>query len=128
MRLPPNSIRTSRLVPLAVALLITACAGFEPFEHRNEREEGPRAGLISGESLLMGLLAACVALPVGILMAWVLIESVQRRAFGWTMQYRVTPAPLLLSVVLGLTAALLAGIYPAWRGGREAPAQQMRQD
>ena len=50
MRLPSNSIRTSRLVPLAVALLITACAGFEPFEHRDEREEGPRAGLISGEA------------------------------------------------------------------------------
>ncbi|MGD1983314.1 MAG: hypothetical protein PVF93_05355 [Chromatiaceae bacterium] len=35
---------------MAVALLITACAGFEPFEHRDEREEGPRAGLISGEA------------------------------------------------------------------------------
>jgi hypothetical protein len=40
----------ARLMPLLVALLIGGCAGLEPYEHRDEREEGPRAGLISGEA------------------------------------------------------------------------------
>ena len=31
-----------------VALLVTGCAGIEPYEPRDTREEGPKRGLISG--------------------------------------------------------------------------------
>jgi putative ABC transport system permease protein len=86
------------------------------------------AGLISGESLLMGLLAGCVAIPTGLLMAWVLIESVQRRAFGWTMPFSVDGALLLQTVLVGLLAAGLAAIYPAWRSAHRDPAPQLRED
>ena len=89
---------------------------------------GQIAGLISGESLLMGLLAACVALPTGILMAWVLIESVQRRAFGWTMPFSVDGSLLLQTLLVGLLAAGLAAIYPAWRSAQRDPAPQLRED
>ena len=89
---------------------------------------GQIAGLISGESLLMGFLAACVAMPTGILMAWVLIESVQRRAFGWTMPFSVDGALLLQTLLVGLLAAGLAAIYPAWRSAQRDPAPQLRED
>ncbi len=89
---------------------------------------GQIAGLISGESLLMGLLAACVALPTGILMAWVLIESVQRRAFGWTMPFSVDGSLLAQTLLVGLLAAGLAAIYPAWRSADRDPAPQLRED
>jgi len=89
---------------------------------------GQIAGLISGESLLMGFLAACVAIPTGILMAWVLIESVQRRAFGWTMPFSVDSALLLQTLLVGLLAAGLAAIYPAWRSAQRDPAPQLRED
>ncbi|MGD2053724.1 MAG: FtsX-like permease family protein [Gammaproteobacteria bacterium] len=89
---------------------------------------GQIAGLISGESLLMGLLAACVAIPTGLLMAWVLIESVQRRAFGWTMPFSVDGTLLLQTLLVGLLAAGLAAIYPAWRSARRDPAPQLRED
>ena len=89
---------------------------------------GQIAGLISGESLLMGLLAACVALPVGILMAWVLIESVQRRAFGWTMPFSVDPVLLAQTLLVGLLAAGLAALYPAWRSAHSDPAPQLREE
>jgi putative ABC transport system permease protein len=89
---------------------------------------GQIAGLISGESLLMGLLAACVAIPTGLLMAWVLIESVQRRAFGWTMPFSVDGALLLQTLLVGLLAAGLAAIYPAWRSAHRDPAPQLRED
>ena len=61
-------------------------------------------------------------------MAWVLTDAIQLRAFGWSMQYLVAPSPLVLSVALGVTAALLAGIYPAWQAGRQDPAPQLRED
>jgi len=34
--------------PLLVALLVTGCAGIEPYEPRNNREEGPEKGLFTG--------------------------------------------------------------------------------
>jgi len=89
---------------------------------------GQVAGLIGGESLLMGLLAACVAIPTGVLMAWVLIESVQRRAFGWTMPFSVDSTLLLQTLLMGLLAAGLAAIYPAWRSARRDSAPQLRED
>ena len=89
---------------------------------------GQIAGLVGGESLLMGLLAACVAIPTGVLMAWVLIQSVQRRAFGWTMPFSVDSGLLLQTLLVGLLAAGLAAIYPAWRSSHRDPAPQLRED
>ncbi len=89
---------------------------------------GQIAGLITGESLLMGLLAGCVAIPTGVLMAWVLIQSVQRRAFGWTMPFSVDSHLLMQTLLVGLLAAGLAAIYPAWRSAQRDPAPQLRED
>jgi len=89
---------------------------------------GQIAGLISGESLLMGLLAAAVAMPTGLLMAWVLIQSVQRRAFGWTMPFSLDGKLLLQTLLVGLLAAGLAAVYPAWRSAHRDPAPQLRED
>jgi putative ABC transport system permease protein len=86
------------------------------------------AGLIGGESVLMGLLAAAVALPTGGLMAWVLIQSVQRRAFGWTMPFDPDPGLLIQTITVGLLAAGLAAVYPAWRSAHRNPAPQLRED
>jgi len=36
------------LVPLALLLVIAGCAGIQPYEPRNHREEGPERGLASG--------------------------------------------------------------------------------
>lgn len=38
-----------RIVPLLVVLMVTGgCAGIEPYEARDEREEGPKKGIFSG--------------------------------------------------------------------------------
>jgi hypothetical protein len=36
------------IAPLVVALLVIGCAGIEPYEPRNDREEGPKKGLFTG--------------------------------------------------------------------------------
>ena len=41
---------TRRDVVLLTAMLVSACAGVEPFEPRNDRVEGPQRGLFSGEA------------------------------------------------------------------------------
>ena len=84
--------------------------------------------LIILESLLLGLVAAAMAIPTGLAMAWVLTDAIQLRAFGWTMPFQISAAPLWMSLLLGLTAALLASLYPAWRAAQGNPAGQLRED
>jgi len=86
------------------------------------------AALIVAESLLLGAIAALLSLPTGILMAWVLTEAIQFKAFGWTMPLVLDAAPQLLNIGLGLTAAMLAALYPAWAASRHDPAAQLRED
>lgn len=64
---------------------------------------------------VLGLFAALAAIPLGLGMGWVLIEVINREAFGWRMDVLLPGLPLLENLALGLGAALLASIYPAWR-------------
>jgi putative ABC transport system permease protein len=63
----------------------------------------------------VGGIAVAVALPLGIAMAWVLCNVVNPRAFGWTIGLALDPEGWLPPVLLGLCAALLAGLLPAPR-------------
>lgn len=84
--------------------------------------------LILSQSLVLGLIAGLAAVPTGLAMAWILTDAIQLRAFGWSMQFLISPGPLLLSLALGAAAALLAGLYPAWQSSRQPPAAQLRGD
>ena len=84
--------------------------------------------LIMIESAILGLLAALFAIPTGLALAWVLTDAIQLRAFGWTMPFMITASPLLWTLILGVSAALLASLYPAWQASRGDPAPQMRED
>ena len=83
-------------------------------------------GLVMLQTGLMGAVAGLLALPAGMALSLILIYIINRRAFGWTLQLYVEPAPFLLALALALAAALLAGLYPAWRIGRMAAAEAMR--
>jgi len=86
------------------------------------------SALILLESGALGLLAGLLAVPTGIAMAWVLTEAIQLRAFGWSMPLIVSPGPLWLTAGIGVLAALLAGVYPAWRAAWHDPAPLLRED
>jgi putative ABC transport system permease protein len=85
-------------------------------------------GVVLGQTGLMGLTAGLLSLPVGMLVAGVLVYVINRRSFGWTLQMIITPRVLIQAVFLALAAALLAGIYPAFRMGRTAPAMALREE
>ena len=76
----------------------------------------------------MGLIAGLLATPLGTLLALVLILVINRRSFGWTLQVHIDPAILVQALLLALTAALLAGVYPAWRMARTSPALALREE
>lgn len=85
-------------------------------------------GLIAAQTGVIGLLSGLAAVPLGIVMAWVLIKVINRRAFGWQIDMSVAPDILVVSVAFAIGAAVLAGLYPAWRAGRSQPAIVMREE
>jgi putative ABC transport system permease protein len=74
--------------------------------------------LVMWQSGLIGLLAGLLSLPLGGLMSVVLIEIINQRSFGWTMQTHFFALIPLQAVLLALVAALLASVYPLRRIAR----------
>jgi putative ABC transport system permease protein len=83
-------------------------------------------GLVTSQAGLTGLLAGALAIPVGIVVALVLILIVNRRSFGWTLQVHIAPEVLVEAVLLALGAAILAGLIPAAKMARIRPALALR--
>jgi putative ABC transport system permease protein len=83
-------------------------------------------GLIMLETGLLGATAGLLAMPTGYALALILIYVINKRSFGWTLQMSVFPSPFIQAFLLALLAAMLAGIYPAWRMSRLQAAEAMR--
>jgi putative ABC transport system permease protein len=85
-------------------------------------------GLVTVQTGIIGLLSGLLAMPSGLLLAAILVFVINRRSFGWTMSIDPSPSILLQGVALSLLAALLAGLYPAWRMARASPAETLRDE
>jgi putative ABC transport system permease protein len=84
--------------------------------------------LMTLQTGLIGVIAGVLALPVGLMLAYVLIYVINQRSFGWTLQFSPSPDILLQAAVLAVLAAVLAGVYPAWRTSRTSPALALREE
>jgi putative ABC transport system permease protein len=84
--------------------------------------------LVVAQTGLLGLAAGLFAIPLGIALAGLLVFVINRRAFGWTMSFEIGAGELAQGLLLALAAALLAGLYPAWRTSRRPVAQDLREE
>jgi putative ABC transport system permease protein len=84
--------------------------------------------MIMVQTILMGLIAGLLAIPLGLMMADVLIEVINRRAFGWSMQQILPPIVLVQAMSLALISAFLAGLYPAQKAATISPAAALREE
>jgi putative ABC transport system permease protein len=78
------------------------------------------------ETGLIGTSAGLLAIPVGYVLALILIYIINLRSFGWTLEMRLEPREFIQAFLVALGAALAAGLYPAWRMGRTPPAEAVR--
>ena len=78
------------------------------------------------ETGLIGASAGLIAIPTGLVLAVVLIYIINLRSFGWTLQMQLQAGELGRAFLVALGAALLAGLYPAWRMGNIQPADAVR--
>jgi len=83
-------------------------------------------GLVALETGLMGAVAGLLAVPTGLALSIILIYIINQRSFGWTLQMQVEPAPFIQALTVAIIAALLAGIYPAYRMGKTITAEALR--
>jgi putative ABC transport system permease protein len=80
------------------------------------------------ETGVLGGLAGLLAIPLGLIIAAVLIFVINQRSFGWTMPIVLDPRALLTAPLLGVAAGLLSGLFPAWRAARISPAEALRDE
>jgi putative ABC transport system permease protein len=85
-------------------------------------------GMVTLQTAAIGLLSGLAAIPLGLVMAWMLIEVINRRAFGWRMEILLSPGILMSALLFSIVAALAAGIYPAFRAASNSPALAMREE
>ncbi len=80
------------------------------------------------QTLVLGAISGILALPLGWLMSEVLIEVINRSAFGWSMDPLFPPGVIVEALALALIAALLAGLYPAGHTARANIAEALRHE
>ncbi len=78
----------------------------------SERE---RQALQLWRALGVGATVLFVALPIGIVMAWLLCTVVNPRAFGWSLQLTLSPNAFLTPLVTGLVAIAVTSLLPTPR-------------
>jgi putative ABC transport system permease protein len=80
------------------------------------------------QTSLLGLAAGIAAIPLGSALAWLLVHVINRRSFGWSMDFVVSIDAMLAGVGMAIAAAALAGIYPAFVGARADMGLAWRDD
>ena len=80
------------------------------------------------ETGLIGAVAGLLAMPTGYLLAVILIYIINLRSFGWTLEMLLDPAEFVRAFLVALVAALVAGLYPAWKIGNTPPAIAVRSE
>jgi putative ABC transport system permease protein len=85
-------------------------------------------GLVLLETGLMGGAAGLLSIPTGYILALILVYIINRRSFGWTLQMQVEAQPFIEAMLVAVLAAVLAGLYPAWRMGRMLTSEALRSE
>ena len=96
------------------------------------RALGARRGQVTrlfvAESLLMSVVPAILALPLGAVIAWLLIAVVNLRAFGWTIHFAWPWSSVLWTCALAIFAGLTATLVPIALVRRQRIALALREE
>ena len=85
-------------------------------------------GMMFLENGLIGLTSGLLSIPVGIALSLILIYVINLRSFGWTLNFALKPQYFLEALGIAIIAAIAAGIYPAYRLGKEDVGKLIREE
>ncbi|MFG5381402.1 FtsX-like permease family protein [Yoonia sp. R2-816] len=77
-------------------------------------------------AVLLAVLTAVIALPLGLALAWALLAVVNVAAFGWELPMYLFPYDYARLGLFALLAAALAALWPARRLARTPPADLLK--
>lgn len=77
-------------------------------------------------AILFAAVTGVAAIPLGLVLAWVLLAVVNVEAFGWKLPIFFFPADYLKLLVEALIAAVLASLIPAWKLKKTSPSQILK--
>ena len=77
-------------------------------------------------SLALATLAAVFALPLGLILAWVLLSVINVEAFGWKLPMFLFPVEWLRLLGLAWIAAVIAAAVPAFKLARIKPSELLK--
>jgi putative ABC transport system permease protein len=84
------------------------------------------AGIELIRAIGLAVLTAIVALPLGLVVAWVLMSVINVQAFGWQLPLYFFPMQWLQLLGLAILTAFLAALWPAIRLRRTPPAELLK--
>jgi len=84
--------------------------------------------VFAGEALLLALFPALVALPLGAVLAWILIHVINLRCFGWTIPFNWPWGPVLATCALSTLAGLSASLLPLFFARRLSISAALREE
>jgi len=82
--------------------------------------------MVLTEAGLLGVAANLLGIAGGLALSAILIYVINFQSFGWTIQMALEPSVFIEALILGILAAVMAGIYPAWRLLRISVAEALR--
>lgn len=77
-------------------------------------------------AVVLAFVTMVLAVPLGLVLAWILLAVVNVEAFGWRLPMFVFPMDYAKLASLGVVAAALAALWPAWRLAQTPPADLLK--
>lgn len=125
---------------LQILAVLVACAGIAGAVAANQLERRrefalwtclglsrwQRRALQWSEASLCALWAGLAAWPCGLLQGYAMVHFINRRAFGWSLDFHIDGATLLMTPLLALVSATLAVALSRTSG--RSPAEDLRQE
>ncbi|MFA5629574.1 MAG: FtsX-like permease family protein [Dehalococcoidales bacterium] len=85
-------------------------------------------GMTGLQTGLMGAISGILAIPLGIIMSVILIQIINIRSFGWSINMTVSAETIIEALAIAIVASLLASVYPSWRMTKISPAEALREE
>jgi putative ABC transport system permease protein len=76
----------------------------------------------------MGIFAFLFALPVGVLQAFIMIFVINKRSFGWTLEWNLTNQFFVEIFALAFVASVLSVCYPIFFTNKVKLSEVLRND
>ncbi|HUH39041.1 MAG TPA: FtsX-like permease family protein [Spongiibacteraceae bacterium] len=126
-----------RLLVLCIALagIVSSLVIYQQFRARQlatlqalgmDRRQGHR--LFLTQALCISASAGLLALPLGLLVAWLLVAVINPQSFGWSFPLILSALPGLHALGLALLCGVLAALYPCWRFANAPTAASLHRD